>query len=69
MPNAVDETSAVTETVFATRLQPDPPRAIISEEPERAWNAPEQPACDAARWLAMCLPTAGLFRTEKRKNT
>jgi hypothetical protein len=36
MPNAVDETSAVTATVFATRLQPDPPRA-----------APEQLACDS----------------------
>src|ERR1700688_4402691 len=47
MPNAVDETSAVTATVLATRFQPDPPRAIISEEPERAWNAPEQPACDS----------------------
>jgi C4-dicarboxylate-specific signal transduction histidine kinase len=47
MPNAVDETSAVTATVFATRLQPDPPRAIISEEPERAWTAPEQLACDS----------------------
>jgi C4-dicarboxylate-specific signal transduction histidine kinase len=33
MPNAVDETSAVTATVFAKRFQPDPPRAIISEEP------------------------------------
>ena len=47
MPNAVDETSAVTATVFATRLQPEPPRAIISEEPECAWNAPEEPACDS----------------------
>jgi hypothetical protein len=33
MPNTVDETSAVTTTVFATRFQPDPPGAIISEEP------------------------------------
>jgi hypothetical protein len=33
MPNAVDETSAVTATVFAKTFQPDPPRAIISEEP------------------------------------
>jgi C4-dicarboxylate-specific signal transduction histidine kinase len=33
MPNAVHETSAVTATVFATRSQPDPPGAIISEEP------------------------------------
>ena len=47
MPNAVDETSAVTATVFATRFQPDPPGAIISEEPECAWNAPEEPACDS----------------------
>ena len=34
MPNAVHETSAVTATVFATRFQPDPPCAIISEEHE-----------------------------------
>jgi C4-dicarboxylate-specific signal transduction histidine kinase len=47
MPNAVHETSAVTATVFATRFQPDPPGAIISEEPECAWNAPEEPACDS----------------------
>ena len=47
MPHAVHETSAVTATVFATRFQPDPPGAIISEEPECAWNAPEQPACDS----------------------
>jgi len=47
MPNTVDETSAVTATVFATRFQPDPPGAIISEEPECAWNAPEKPACDS----------------------
>ena len=33
MPNAVDETSAVTATVFAKTFQPDPSRAIISEEP------------------------------------
>ena len=46
MPNAVHETSAVTATAFAMRFQPDPPRAIISEEPEHAWTAPEQPACD-----------------------
>jgi hypothetical protein len=43
MPNAIDETSFVTATVF----QPDPPRAITPEEPECAWNAPEQPACDS----------------------
>jgi C4-dicarboxylate-specific signal transduction histidine kinase len=43
MPNAIDETSSVIATVF----QPDPPRAIISEEPECARNAPEQPACDS----------------------
>jgi C4-dicarboxylate-specific signal transduction histidine kinase len=43
MPNAADETSTVTSTVF----QPDPPRAIISEEPECAWSAPEQPARDS----------------------
>ena len=47
MPNAEDETSAVTATVFATRFQPDPPGAILSEEPECAWNAPEEPACDS----------------------
>jgi C4-dicarboxylate-specific signal transduction histidine kinase len=47
MPNTVDETSAVTATVFAKRFQSDPPRAIISEEPEWAWNAPEEPACDS----------------------
>jgi hypothetical protein len=47
MPNAEDETSAVTTAVFATRFQPDPPGAILSEEPECAWNAPEQPACDS----------------------
>ena len=47
MPNAVGQTSAVAATVFATRFQPDPPRAIISEEPECAWNAPEEPACDS----------------------
>jgi C4-dicarboxylate-specific signal transduction histidine kinase len=34
MPNAEDETSAVTATVFAKRFQPDSPRAVISEEPE-----------------------------------
>jgi len=33
--------------VFATRFQPDPLGAIISEEPECAWNAPEEPACDS----------------------
>jgi C4-dicarboxylate-specific signal transduction histidine kinase len=33
MPNAVDETSAVTATVFAKTFQPDPPRAITSEQP------------------------------------
>jgi C4-dicarboxylate-specific signal transduction histidine kinase len=33
MPNAVDETRAVTATVFAKTFQPDPQRAIISEEP------------------------------------
>ena len=47
MPNAEDETSAVTATVFATRFQPDPPGTILSEEPECAWNAPEEPACDS----------------------
>ena len=47
MSNTVDETSAVTATVFAKRFQPDPPRAIISEEPECAWNAPEEPAGDS----------------------
>src|ERR1700733_1085166 len=46
MPNAVHETSAVTSTVFATRFQPDPPGAIISEEPECAWNARGGPAWD-----------------------
>jgi C4-dicarboxylate-specific signal transduction histidine kinase len=33
MPNAVDETSAATATVFAKTFQADPPRAIISEDP------------------------------------
>src|SRR5260370_41877091 len=47
MPKAIHATSAVTATVFAKRFQPDPPRAIISEEPESAWNAPEEPACDS----------------------
>jgi C4-dicarboxylate-specific signal transduction histidine kinase len=47
MPNAVREASAVTAAVFATRFQPDPPGTIISEEPECAWNAPEEPACDS----------------------
>jgi C4-dicarboxylate-specific signal transduction histidine kinase len=41
MPNAVQETSAVIATVFATRFQPDPPGAIISE------GAPEEPASDS----------------------
>ncbi len=40
MPNAVRETSAVTAAA-------DPPGAIISEEPECAWNAPEEPAGDS----------------------
>jgi len=35
MPNAVDENSAVTATVFAKTFQPDPPHAIISQEPAR----------------------------------
>jgi hypothetical protein len=92
MPNAVHETSAVTATVFAKTFQPDPPGAIISEEPERARGTPRsshvtivprgrpshlwyayylkhRERVTAARWLAMCLPTAGLSRTEKRKNT
>jgi C4-dicarboxylate-specific signal transduction histidine kinase len=47
MPNAVHETSAVTATMSAKRFQPDPPRAMISEEPECAWNAPEEPARDS----------------------
>ena len=47
MPNAVHETSAVTATVFAKTFQPDPLGAIISEEPECAWNAPEEPAGDS----------------------
>ena len=47
MPNAVREASAVTAAVFATRFQPDPPGAIIAEEPECAWSAPEQPAGDS----------------------
>jgi hypothetical protein len=48
MPNAVDENRPATATVFAKTLEPDPPRAIISKEPERAWKAPEF-ACDAPR--------------------
>jgi hypothetical protein len=43
MLNALDESSSVTATV----RQPDPPRAISSEEPECAWNDPEQPASDS----------------------
>ena len=45
MPNTINETSAVTATVFAN--QRDPPRSIISEESGCAWNAPEEPACDS----------------------
>jgi C4-dicarboxylate-specific signal transduction histidine kinase len=45
MPNTVHETSAVAATVSAN--QPDPPRAIISEESGCAWNAPEEPACES----------------------
>jgi C4-dicarboxylate-specific signal transduction histidine kinase len=33
MPNAEDETSAVTATVFAKTFQPNPPGVIISGEP------------------------------------
>jgi C4-dicarboxylate-specific signal transduction histidine kinase len=44
MPNTVPETSAVTATT--RRHHPNPPPEIISEEPECAWNAPEQPVCD-----------------------
>ena len=47
MPNSVHESSVVTATVFAEGFQPDPPRAIISEEPECARNAPEETACDS----------------------
>ena len=45
MRNAVDETSAVTATVFAKTFQPDSPRAIISEEPACAWNSDSEPRC------------------------
>jgi hypothetical protein len=51
MPNAVHETSAVTTTVFATRFQPDPPGAIISEEPECARRSPRVTASRAVTKL------------------
>jgi C4-dicarboxylate-specific signal transduction histidine kinase len=47
MPSAVPETSAVTATAFASGFQPDPPRAIIPEQPEGTSKAPQQPACDS----------------------
>jgi hypothetical protein len=47
MPNAVPETSAVAETAFTGRHHPDPPPDVVSEEPECARNAPEQPASDS----------------------
>jgi C4-dicarboxylate-specific signal transduction histidine kinase len=46
MPKAVHETRADTATVFAESFQQAPRRASISEEPARALNAPEEPACD-----------------------
>jgi C4-dicarboxylate-specific signal transduction histidine kinase len=45
MPNAVDETSAVTATVFAKTFQPDPPRTIIWDEPTRD----SEPRCHETR--------------------
>jgi C4-dicarboxylate-specific signal transduction histidine kinase len=47
MPNAVHETDVVTATAFTKRHHPNPPPDIIAEEPECAWNAPEEPACDS----------------------
>jgi C4-dicarboxylate-specific signal transduction histidine kinase len=47
MPNAVHETDAVTATASTKRHHPNPPPDIIAEEPECAWNAPEEPACDS----------------------
>jgi C4-dicarboxylate-specific signal transduction histidine kinase len=41
MPNAVDETSDVTATVFAKTFHPDPPRAMISDEP----TSDSEPRC------------------------
>ena len=47
MPNAVHETDAFTATAFTKRHHPNPPPDIIAEEPECAWNAPEEPGCDS----------------------
>jgi C4-dicarboxylate-specific signal transduction histidine kinase len=44
MPKDAHQTSADTTTAFAEGFQPAPPRAIISEEPACALNAPEEPA-------------------------
>ena len=41
MPNALDETSDVTATVFAKTFHPDSPRAIISDEP----TSDSEPRC------------------------
>jgi hypothetical protein len=38
MAYAVHATGAVTATAFAKRYNPNPPRAIISQEPEWAWS-------------------------------
>jgi hypothetical protein len=46
-PTPYTRPAPLPQPAFATRFQPDPPGAIISEEPECAWNAPEAPACDS----------------------
>jgi C4-dicarboxylate-specific signal transduction histidine kinase len=46
MPCAVHENRSATTTASSSRHHPNPPFDLISEVPERAWNAPEQPACD-----------------------
>jgi C4-dicarboxylate-specific signal transduction histidine kinase len=57
MPYAVHENISVTATASSTRPRPNPLPDLISEEPERTWNAPEQAACDSA-------PRAHETRTE-----
>jgi C4-dicarboxylate-specific signal transduction histidine kinase len=48
MPYAVHENISVTATASSARPRPNPLPDLISEEPERTWNAPEQTACDSA---------------------
>jgi C4-dicarboxylate-specific signal transduction histidine kinase len=48
MPYAGHENISATATASSSRPHPNPPLDLISEEPERAWNAPEQPASDDA---------------------